>query len=67
MCPVCILTTAGLSIISGLITTTGLSAVALTKPVIRTSRKRATAPRESGRKGLAPTPELKTQAGCARQ
>ena len=61
MCPVCILTTAGLSIISGLITTTGLSAVALTKPVMRSSKKKAAGPSESRRTGLAPAQGLKTQ------
>ena len=63
MCPVCILTTAGLSIISGLITMTGLSTVALTKTVMRSSAKKTAHRVESSkrRKALAQMQEFKTQ------
>lgn len=61
MCPVCILTTAGLSIVSGLITMGGLSTAALTKTVMRSSAKKDTKRTESQRKALAQAQELKTR------
>jgi hypothetical protein len=62
MCPVCILT-AGLSIVSGLITTSGLSTVALTKTVMRGSTKKSAQRTDvsSGGKGLAQAQGSKTQ------
>ena len=60
MCPVCMLTTAGISIVSGLITTSGLSAVAIrVQPSVKKQKPRA---ETAGRmKWLAHTKELKTQ------
>ena len=42
MCPVCLLTTAGISILSGVITTSALSAVAIRKTVSEPSMKQRT-------------------------
>jgi hypothetical protein len=63
MCPVCLLTTAGISILAGLITTSGLSAVAIKKTVFETSEKKrkARAERSVQSRGAAQTPKLKTQ------
>ena len=67
MCPVCLLTTAGISIVSGLITTSGLSAVAIKKTVFEPSEKKrkTRAERAVQSTGAAHARELKAQ-GAAR-
>jgi len=61
MCPVCMLTTAGLSIVSGLITTSGLSAVAIRKTIFQppVKKSKARAERAVRSESAAQTPELK--------
>ena len=67
MCPVCLLTTAGISILSGLITTSGLSAVAIKQTVFEPSAKKRNvrAERAADAGSAAHTREFKTQ-GVAR-
>lgn len=66
MCPVCLLTTAGISIVSGLITTSGLSAVAVRKTVFEPSEKKrkARAERAARSREAAHAQGLKTQEGA---
>ena len=67
MCPVCLLTTAGISILSGVITTSGLSVVAIKRTAFEPSQKKrkAIAQRAVQCSRAAEMREFKTQ-GVAR-
>ena len=61
MCPVCLLTTVGISILSGVITTSGLSAVAIKKTVIESSmRKPKTRPERLAQDSQLASRQFKT-------
>jgi len=61
MCPVCLLTTAGISILSGVITTSGLSVVAIKKTAFEPSEKKRKGNRRATHDGGLKAAEFKTQ------